>query len=174
MGLQRAGHIWAQQQQIRDWLCWDLKEQLLFLQVPKVAMDEEQECWVLKTEREPRGEQQEHHQVSKICWPSTGGTLRRKFTVPCSPREMIKEAHWYVPIFCCCSVARSCLTLWDPVDCSTPGSLCFTISQSLLKLMSIESMMPSNHLILCHPLLLLLSIFPSIRVFSKELALHAY
>ena len=46
-----------------------------------------------------------------------------------------------------------------------------TISQSLLKLMSIEFVMPSNHLILCHPLLLLLSIFPIIRVFSKELAL---
>ena len=49
--------------------------------------------------------------------------------------------------------------------------LSFTISQSLLKLMSIESMMPSNYLVLCHPLLLLPSIFPSIRVFSNELAL---
>ena len=47
-----------------------------------------------------------------------------------------------------------------------------TNSRSLLKLMSIESVMHSNHLILCHPLLLLLSIFPSIRVFSKESALH--
>ena len=47
----------------------------------------------------------------------------------------------------------------------------FTISWSLLKLMSIESMMPSNHLILCHPLLLLPSIFPNIRVFSNESAL---
>ena len=50
--------------------------------------------------------------------------------------------------------------------------LCSTISWSLLKLMSIESVMPSNHLNLCHPLLLLPSIFPSIRVFSKESALH--
>ena len=48
----------------------------------------------------------------------------------------------------------------------------FTISQSLLKLMSIKSVMPSNHLILCHPLLLLPAIFPSIRVFSNESALH--
>ena len=47
-------------------------------------------------------------------------------------------------------------------------SLCFTISQSLLKLMSIGSVMPSNHLVLCHPVLLLPSIFPSIRVFSNE------
>ena len=52
------------------------------------------------------------------------------------------------------------------------ASLSFTNSQNLLKLMSIESMMPSNHLILCHPLLLLPSIFPSIRVFSKESVLR--
>ena len=51
------------------------------------------------------------------------------------------------------------------------ASLSITNSQSLLRLMSIESVMPSNHLILCHPLLLLPSIFPSIRVFSNELAL---
>ena len=51
-------------------------------------------------------------------------------------------------------------------------SLFFTISLSLLKLISIGSMMPSNHLILCRPLFLLSSIFPSIRVFSKERALH--
>ena len=53
-----------------------------------------------------------------------------------------------------------------------PGSMSFTISQSLLKLMSIESVMPSNHLILYHLLLLLPSIFPSITVFSSESALH--
>ena len=53
-----------------------------------------------------------------------------------------------------------------------PGlSLPITNSQSLLKLMSMESVMPSNHLILCHPLLLVPSVFPSIRVFSSELAL---
>ena len=57
------------------------------------------------------------------------------------------------------------------MDCNTQASLSFTISWSLLKLTSIESMMPSNHLILCHPLLLLPSIFPSIRVFSNEPAL---
>jgi len=51
------------------------------------------------------------------------------------------------------------------------ASLSFPISQSLLKLMSIESMMPCNHLVLCCPLVLLLSIFPSIMVFSNELAL---
>ena len=73
---------------------------------------------------------------------------------------------------CCCSFTQSCLTLYDPTDCSTPASLSFTISQSLLKLMSTESVMPSNLLILCHPLLLPPSIFPSIRVFSNESALH--
>jgi len=69
------------------------------------------------------------------------------------------------------SVTQSCLTLCDPMDCSTPGLLSITNSQSLLKLMPIESVMLSNHLILCHPLLLP-SVFPSIRVFSKESAVH--
>ena len=58
------------------------------------------------------------------------------------------------------------------MDCSTPGFLSITNSQSLLKLMSIESVMPSHHLILCHPLLLLPSVFPNIRVFSNESVLH--
>ena len=56
------------------------------------------------------------------------------------------------------------------MSCSTPGAI--TNSRSPPKLMSIESVMPSNHLILCHPLLLLPSVFPSIRVFSNESALH--
>ena len=58
------------------------------------------------------------------------------------------------------------------MDCSTPGLLSTTYSRSLLKLMSIESVMPANHLILCHPLLLPTSMFPSIRVFSNEPILH--
>ena len=66
------------------------------------------------------------------------------------------------------SVAQSCPTFGDPMDCNTQGSLSITNFQSLRKLMSIESMMPSNHLILCHPLLPLPSIFPSIKVFSSE------
>ena len=59
-----------------------------------------------------------------------------------------------------------------PWTAACQASLSFTISQSLLKLMSIELVMPSNHLILCHPLLLPPSIFPSIRIFSNESALH--
>ena len=66
---------------------------------------------------------------------------------------------------------NSCPTLCDPMDCSTPRLPVYHQSQSLLKLMPIESVMPSNHLILCHQLLLLPSIFPSIRVFSNESAL---
>ena len=59
-----------------------------------------------------------------------------------------------------------------PTDCSTPGLPVHHQLQSLFKLMSIESMMPSNYLIFCHPLLLLPSIFPSIRIFSSESVLH--
>ena len=69
------------------------------------------------------------------------------------------------PQVTCYSVAQSCLPLFDR---SMPG---FPVLQSLLKLMFIKSVMPSNHLILCFPLLLLLSVFPSIRVFSNESAL---
>ena len=70
------------------------------------------------------------------------------------------------------SVAQSCLTLCDPMDCSTPGPLSITNSWSLPKLVSVELVMPSTHLILCHSLLLPPSVFPSIRVFSNELTLH--
>ena len=66
------------------------------------------------------------------------------------------------------SVIQSCPTLCDPRDCSTPGFLVYTNSRSLFRLMSIESVMPFKHFILCCPLLLLLSIFPSITVFSNE------
>ena len=62
------------------------------------------------------------------------------------------------------SVTQSCPTLCNPMDCSTPG----LPVRSLLKLMPTKSLIPSNYLILCHPLLLLPSIFPSIRVFSNE------
>ena len=70
------------------------------------------------------------------------------------------------------SVAQTSLTLCDPLDCSAQASLSITNSCSLHKLMSIELVMPSNHLILCL-LLLLPSIFPSIRVFSNESALRS-
>ena len=70
------------------------------------------------------------------------------------------------------SVTQSCPTLCDPMNCSKTGLPVHHQYQSSPKLMSIESVMPSNHLILCHPFLLLSSIFPSIRVFSNELVLR--
>ena len=73
---------------------------------------------------------------------------------------------------CGCSVFKLCLILCNPTDCSMPASLFFIISRSLFKLMAIELVMLSNQLILCCPLLLLPSVFPSIRVFSKELTVH--
>ena len=80
-------------------------------------------------------------------------------------------------VWCCklvrfSSVAQSCQTLCDPMDCSTPGFPVHHQLQCLLKLMSIELVMPSNHLILCCPLLLQTSIFPSIRVFPDESVFH--
>ena len=69
------------------------------------------------------------------------------------------------------SVTQSCPTLHDPMNCSTPGPPSIN-SRSSLKLTSIVLVMPSSHLILCRPLLLLPSVFPSIRVFSNESALY--
>ena len=69
------------------------------------------------------------------------------------------------------SVVQSCPTLCDPMDRSMPGFPVHHQLRSLLKFMSIESVMPSNHLILCHPLLLPPSVFRSIRLFSNESAL---
>ena len=67
------------------------------------------------------------------------------------------------------SVTQLCQTLWFPIEWSMPS---FPVLHYLLELLSIESVMPSNHLVLCFPLLLLPSIFLSIRIFSNELALH--
>ena len=71
-----------------------------------------------------------------------------------------------------CSVAQSCSTLCNPMECSMLGFPVHHSFQGLLKLMYIESVMPSNHFIFCHPLLLLPSIFPSIRVFSWASSSH--
>ena len=69
-------------------------------------------------------------------------------------------------------IAQLYSTLLDPWTAARQASLSFTISWSLLKRISIELVMPSHHLILCCPLLLLPSVFPSIRVFSKESTLR--
>ena len=77
--------------------------------------------------------------------------------------------HLYQSVHCSHNCVWLFVTPWTVVY---QASLSITNSWSLLRLMSIELVMPSNHLILCHPLLLLPSIFPSIRVFSNELLLH--
>ena len=82
---------------------------------------------------------------------------------------LINVAIWFVVIVHLLSYVWLSVTSWTA---TCQASLSFIISWSFLKLMSIVLMMPSNHLILCHPLLLLPSIFPGIRVFSNELALH--
>ena len=79
---------------------------------------------------------------------------------------------WQSQLVQFCSVAQSCLLFATPWTAARQASLSVTNSRGLLKLMSIESVMLSNHLILCHPLLLPPSIFPSIRVFSSESVLH--
>ena len=76
----------------------------------------------------------------------------------------------YIYLFCC-SVAKLCLTV-TPRTAVYQASLSSPITRSLLKFMSVDLVMLSNHLILCHLLLLLPSVFPSIRVFSNELGLH--
>jgi len=84
--------------------------------------------------------------------------------------KFLKDLRWVSGTQRSCSVAKLCPTLCDPMDCSMPGPLSSTVSQSLLKFMPTELAMLSSHLILCLNLLLLLSIFPSIRVFSIESA----
>ena len=118
-------------------------------------------------------------------WAPTRGSLDPMPGSMCPPSPLLMKARgpsegdylaaakWWMPgFYCCCSVAKSYLTLCDPWTAAHQGSLAFIISWSWLKLMSIESVIPSNHLFLYRPLLLLPSIFPSIRVFSSELALH--
>ena len=88
-----------------------------------------------------------------------------------SLREYIYPILWNISWLVsgiCCSVPQTCPTLCNPMDCSMPGFPVLHHLLELLKLMSIEPMMPSNHLVLSCPLLLLPSIFPSIRVFSSE------
>ena len=77
--------------------------------------------------------------------------------------------HSNISYYYCCSVAKGCLTLQSHGQ--QYARLPCPVSWSLLKLMSIELMMPSKHFILCHPHLLLPSVFPRIRIFSNELAL---
>ena len=109
--------------------------------------------------------------------PSGGGfcKIAQKILRPaprllyCFSRPFLASAS--PPFSNCYLVIEFCPTVCDPMDCSVPGFPVHLHSRSLLKLMSIESVIPSNHLVLCRPLLLLPSVFPSIRVFPNESAL---
>ena len=96
--------------------------------------------------------------------PANGKLLHFQLQVP-SNGHFITRSHAQLPLCCCHSV------LSDSATPQSQATLSFTISQGLLKLMSIESVMPSSHLILCPPLLLQTSIFPRKGVFSNESAL---
>ena len=87
----------------------------------------------------------------------------------CSQSDQGHLWNLWKPCYCCCSVTKLCPTL-RPHGLQHASLLSFTFSWSLLRFISIELVMLSNHLILCYPLLLLPSIFPSIRVFSNESA----
>ena len=92
------------------------------------------------------------------------------FISGCSFAPLAHFKKIFIYLACCHSTDEVELNSVTPWTAACLASLTFTVSWSLLKLMSIESVMPSNHLILCHPLLLP-SIFPSIRVFCSEMAL---
>ena len=88
-------------------------------------------------------------------------------------RHWLCSCQWFFFFFIVAVQLLSCVQLFvTPCTAACQASLSLTVSWSLLKLMSIDSVMPSNHLIFCGPLLFLPSIFPSISVFSYELALH--
>jgi len=85
--------------------------------------------------------------------------------------NLYKDTNLIIPITLCCSVAKSCPTLCDSMNCTRPGFPIFYYLLEFVQTTSIESVMLSNHFILCCPLLFLPWIFPSFRVFSSELAL---
>ena len=94
------------------------------------------------------------------------GLIRIQYTYRCSQKLNFNSKHQSVS-----SVAQSCLTLCDPMNCSTPGFPVHHQWQKLAQTHVHRVVMPPNHLILCHPLVLPPSIFPNIRVFSNESAL---
>ena len=101
------------------------------------------------------------------------GTLKSLLQHHSSKASILWHSAFFRPLLLLLLLSRfSRVRLCDPMDCSTPGFPVHHQLQSLLKLMSIESVMPSNHLIFYCPLLFLPSIFPSIRVFSNESVLR--
>ena len=133
-------------------------------------------CWSdVKWKRNERKEEMSSCLVSSVK-STSGATFQEQWNYP--QRCVLvcydfKLTYLWLKWRCCFEITMkcqfSCVTQSCPTLCNPmPVSLSITNSQSLLKLMSIRSVMPSNHLILCRPLLLLPSIFPSIRVFSNK------
>ena len=83
-----------------------------------------------------------------LCGSASGFSVPLIYVLTPSPVPYFLDCYSYI---CCCSVTQLCPTLCNPKDCSNQASLSFTISQSLLKLASIESVILFNHLVLCHP-----------------------
>ena len=110
----------------------------------------------------------EQNQFQDHGWKWTEVVVKK--TQPC----VGEIPRWFTVLYTQFSSVQSlsCPTLCDPMNHSMPGLPTITNSQSLLKLTSIESVMPSSHLILCCPLFLLPPIPPSIRIFSNESTLH--
>ena len=112
-----------------------------------------------------------------FCWQSYGFPqwVSMKIIIITVLRKKTKGACFFFSVYFNFVVVQLLSHVWlfaSPWTAASQASLSFTISQSLLKLTSIELVMPSNHLILCHPLVLPPSIFPSIRVFSNESVFH--
>ena len=103
----------------------------------------------------------------RIPWTEEPGRLSRKrdrHNLVTKQQSIYREKQRYVyatMLGCCSSVAQLCPTLCNLVNCSSQASLSFTISRSLIKLMSVESVMPSIHLIICHPFSSHLQSFPA-------------
>ena len=104
-----------------------------------------------------------------ICFPATL-SLRSTHSFPCCVRKSLLHVCISIQFRSVqfSSFTQLCLTLCDPMNRSTPGLPVHHHLQEFTQTQSIKSVMPSSHLILCHPLLLLPSIFPNIRVFSNE------
>ena len=95
-----------------------------------------------------------------VCTWLIHGAVQQKLT-----QHIVKQFH-------CCSASKSSPTLCSPMNCSASGFLALHFTLEFAQILSIELVIPSNHLFLCHPFLLLPSIFPSIRVSSNESSLH--
>ena len=140
----------------------------------KEPMQETQETWVWSLDQEDPLEKETATHSSilalRIPWRDEPGRLQstgsqrvgHNWATSISLSRLLLHG-WDVFV-----VVQLCPTLCNPMDCSMPASLFFTISWSVLRLMSIELMMPSNHLILCCPLFLLPSISPALRSFSMS------